>query len=118
MVVARVFLFCFFGLFRSFLRCFLAFFGGFLRFFGGFFKDFKRTIAYSTSSQLVLIGVLFVFGHFFGSLFYVLVHASFKASIFIFCGILIHSSDSQAPSLITPNTLFWGGGAFLVFCMA
>jgi NADH:ubiquinone oxidoreductase subunit 5 (subunit L)/multisubunit Na+/H+ antiporter MnhA subunit len=106
MVVAGVFLFCFFGLFGAFLGALLAFFGCFLGFFGGFFKDFKRIIAYSTSSQLVLIGSLFCFRHFFASVFYVVVHASFKASVFIFCGMLIHASDSQLVASISPNTLF------------
>merc|ERR1719500_1280442 len=85
-----------------------------LSFFGGFFKDFKRVIAYSTSSQLALIGILFCLGHFLGSISYILTHARFKAFLFIFCGIIIHSSDLQLLGFLGSNFLFIGIFCFLV----
>merc|ERR1712115_257580 len=67
----------------------------FIRLMRRFFKDFKRVIAYSTSSQLRLIRLFFTARHFLCSITYVFVHAFFKAGLFIFCGLTIHSLDAQ-----------------------
>merc|ERR1712179_318976 len=55
MVVARVFILSFLGVFSVPLFLMVIFFGVFCRFFGRFIKDFKRTVAFSTSSQLRLV---------------------------------------------------------------
>lgn len=70
-----------------------------------FFKDFKRIIAYSTSSQLRLIRLFFTAGHFLCSMTYVFVHAFFKAGLFIFCGLTIHSLDAQLSKFFSNSPL-------------
>merc|ERR1711902_290942 len=70
-----------------------------------FFKDFKRVIAYSTSSQLRLIRLFFTARHFLCSMSYVFVHAFFKARLFIFCGLTIHSLDSQLSKFFSNSPL-------------
>jgi len=71
----------------------------------GFFKDFKRVIAYSTSSQLRLIRLFFTARHFLCSIIYVFVHAFFKARLFIFCGLTIHSLDTQLSKFFSNSSL-------------
>lgn len=115
MVVAGVLMLSFFGFFGWFFGFLGVFFGCFLGFFGGFFKDFKRIIAYSTSSQLVLIGILFCLGHFLGGVSYIVTHARFKAFLFIFCGIIIHAGDIQLTGVSHINHIFWGIFCILVF---
>jgi len=70
-----------------------------------FFKDFKRVIAYSTSSQLRLIRLFFTARHFLCSMTYVFVHAFFKARLFIFCGLTIHSLDAQLSKFFSNSPL-------------
>jgi len=83
------------GLYSSLWSLSILLYGTFIRMIRGFFKDFKRVIAYSTSSQLRLIGLFFTVRYFLWSMTYVLIHAFFKARLFIFCGLTIHSLDAQ-----------------------
>lgn len=62
MVVARVYLFSFFGVVGLFFVVLTLRFRCFIGFFGGKFKDFKKIIAYSTTSQLVLVRVFYLLG--------------------------------------------------------
>lgn len=95
MVVARVFILSFLGVFSTALILVLLFFRVFCGFFGRFIKDFKRTVAYSTSSQLGLVRLFWLMGGYFLTIFYILTHALFKAMIFIVVGFLIHKLDTQ-----------------------
>lgn len=83
---------------------------------GGFFKDFKRIIAFSTSSQLGLIGLFFAGRCFLASMMYVYVHAFFKARLFIFCGLSIHGIDSQLSKFFS-NSVLGSGSNFLLLVM-
>merc|ERR1712189_164304 len=78
-VVARVFMLSFLGLYSSLVSINILIYGTFIGLIRGFFKDFKRIIAYSTSSQLRLIGLFFTARHFLCSLSYVFVHAFFQS---------------------------------------
>merc|ERR1712241_904061 len=80
-------------------------YGTFMRLMRRFFKDFKRVIAYSTSSQLRLIRLFFTARHFLCSMTYVFVHAFFKAGLFIFCGLTIHSLDAQLTKFFSNSPL-------------
>jgi len=104
-VVARVFLLSFLGLYSSLVSINILIYGTFIGLIRRFFKDFKRIIAYSTSSQLRLIGLFFTARHFLCSLSYVFVHAFFKARLFIFCGLTIHSLDSQLSKFFSNSSL-------------
>jgi len=104
-VVARVFILSFLGVSSCFLLFAVIFFRVYCRFFGKYIKDYKRTVAFSTSSQLSLIRVFWLVGRFFLSIFYVFTHALFKAIIFIVVGFLIHMTDSQ----------LFIGNAFFIF---
>lgn len=104
----------------SFLRLLSRFFGflllfyrSYIRLYGAFFKDYKRIVAYSTSSQLCLIRLFFVLGSFIWGIFYVYIHAFFKASLFILAGIVIHLNESQLLKFFS-NTVFWG---LFLFCL-
>jgi len=79
-----------------------------------FFKDFKRVIAYSTSSQLRLIRLFFTARHFLCSMTYVFVHAFFKARLFIFCGLTIHSLDAQLSKFFSNSPLSSGSNYLLI----
>lgn len=111
MVVARVFILSFLGVFSVPLFLMVIFFGVFCRFFRRFIKDFKRTVAFSTSSQLRLVRLFWLMGRYYLTVFYVLTHALFKAMIFIVVGFLIHKTDSQ---LFVRNSslIFWGNSVF------
>ena len=61
----------------------------------GQFSDYKRVIAYSTSSQLALVGLISVMRSECQSLSYVEVHAYFKSLLFMLCGWAIHSNYVQ-----------------------
>jgi len=104
-VVARVFLLGFLGLYSTLYSFIILLYGAYIGFVGGFFKDFKRVVAYSTSSQLRLIGLFFTARHFLCSITYVFVHAFFKAGLFIFCRLIIHSLDAQLSKFFSNSHL-------------
>lgn len=113
MVVARVFLLSFLGVyspFFGFLSMSYRIYMGLIRY---FFKDYKRVVAYSTSSQLVLIRLFFVLRAFVWTIFYVYVHAFFKASLFIMCGMFIHIVDIQQYGVSSSGLVY----TFFVFCL-
>merc|ERR1712078_368511 len=114
MVVARVFIISFLGLFSSLLNLTILIYRTFIRLIRRFFKDFKRVIAYSTSSQLRLIRLFFTARHFLCSMTYVFVHAFFKARLFIFCGLIIHSLDVQLAKFFNNFSLNSGSNFLLV----
>merc|ERR1712200_308495 len=78
--------------------------------------DFKRIIAFSTSSQLGLIGLFFARRHFLASMTYVYVHAFFKAGLFIFCRLSIHGIDSQLSKFFS-NSILRSRSNFLLLVM-
>merc|ERR1712176_967760 len=114
MVVARVFIISFLGLFSSLLSLIVLIYRTFIRLIRRFFKDFKRVIAYSTSSQLRLIRLFFTARHFLCSMTYVFVHAFFKARLFIFCGLTIHSLDAQLSKFFSNSPLSSGSNYLLI----
>jgi NADH-quinone oxidoreductase subunit L len=57
--------------------------------------DLKKTIAYSTLSQLGFIRVSLSLGLIFFCFFHLICHAFFKASLFLSSGVLIHNIDSR-----------------------
>lgn len=95
MVVARVFLIGIFN-YSSVLLCgvFLLY-GCYMGGSGSQFSDYKRVIAYSTSSQLSLVRLICMLGSESQSLSYVEIHAFFKSLLFMLCGWLIHSNYIQ-----------------------
>jgi len=113
MVVARVFIFSFLGIYCRFFGFLLVFYGTYMGLLRRFFKDYKRVVAYSTSSQLCLLGLFFVLGSFSWCLFYIAIHAFFKASLFILTGMIIHLVESQTSRFFN-NTAFWRS---FVFCL-
>lgn len=104
-VVARVFILSFLGLMSGFFGLCVLFYGAFIGLIRRFFKDFKRIVAYSTSSQLRLIRLFFTGRHFLASITYVYVHAFFKARLFIFCRLSIHRIDSQLSKFFSNSIL-------------
>ena len=65
---------------------------------GADFGDRKRIIAYSTSSQLVLVRVIAMLSRVEAGAMYVFVHAFFKSLMFMIVGWQIHGSNSQSSS--------------------
>merc|ERR1712044_107927 len=61
-----------------------------------------------------LIRIFFMARHFLCSLFYVFVHAFFKARLFIFCGLTIHSLDSQLSKFFSNSSLNSGANFLLI----
>lgn len=110
-VVAGVFILSFLRVYSVALLLAVIFFGVFCGFFGRFIKDFKRTVAFSTSSQLGLVRLFWLIGRYYLTIFYILTHALFKAIIFMVVGFLIHKTDSQ---LFLGNAIliFWGNSVF------
>merc|ERR1719414_276354 len=94
-VVARVYLCRFFRIYSIAITYFLLIYRCYMRFFRHQFKDFKRIVAYSTSSQLVLVRVFYFIRSMSHTISYVYVHAFFKSLMFIVCGIIIHAIKVQ-----------------------
>lgn len=111
-VVARVYLCRFFRVYSLFVTYFLLIYGCYIRFFGHQFKDFKRIVAYSTSSQLVLVRVFYFIRSMSHTISYVYVHAFFKSLMFIICRVIIHAIKIQLMREITIKSnkvlLFFG----------
>lgn len=58
-------------------------------------NDFKRILAYSTSSQLGLMFLALGAGAYAGGMFHLVTHAYFKSMLFLCSGIVIHSLLDQ-----------------------
>lgn len=58
-------------------------------------NDFKRILAYSTSSQLGLMFLALGAGAYTGGLFHLVTHAYFKSMLFLCSGVVIHSLSEQ-----------------------
>merc|ERR1712012_1285734 len=83
---------------------------------GGQFSDYKRVIAYSTSSQLALMGLISVMRSECQSLSYVEVHAYFKSLLFMLCGWAIHANYVQYV-ISSYNYLLLGSSVFWCSCV-
>ena len=95
MVVARVFLIRVFDYSSAMLCLVLILYGSYMGGCRSQFSDYKRVIAYSTSSQLCLVGLISMYGSTLMSLYYIEVHAFFKSLLFMLCGWLIHANYVQ-----------------------
>jgi len=95
MVVARVFLLGVFNYLGHMVSLLFLYYRTHVGFLGARFPDYKRIVAYSTSSQLALVGLISLGGSECQSLFYVEVHALFKSLLFMLCGWVIHANYVQ-----------------------
>lgn len=112
MVVARVFLIRIFNYSGYLISLLFLLYGCYMRRIGRQFSDYKRVIAYSTSSQLALVGLISIMGSECQSLSYVELHAYFKSLLFMLCGWAIHSNYvqyliSNYNYLILNSSVFW-----------
>jgi len=98
MVVARVYMLLIFTVESWSISLLMIVLGARLRYKGADFRDRKRIIAYSTSSQLVLVGVLAMLSGVEAGAMYIFVHAFFKSLMFMIVGWQIHGSNSQSSS--------------------
>nr|CDM98936.1 NADH dehydrogenase subunit 5 [Botrylloides leachii] len=116
MVMAGVFLmmrsldFFEFKDFIYFVGMFTCILGGFL---GMNHGDFKKVVAYSTTSQLGFMMMVLGMGWSWLCLLYMVIHAFFKAMIFMMSGVVIHMSGGiqdfrhMFPSLCSNNLMFF-----------
>jgi len=116
MVVAGVFLVQFFNFLCFHIILVLLIYGTYMGAIGYKFRDYKWIIAYSTSSQLVLVGVFGLIGTGIFSLLYVTVHAFFKSLMFMSCGWSIHGNFLQWVCS-NYNLIFFRSFLFCVFNM-
>jgi len=112
MVVARVFLIRVFNYSRYLVCLLFLLYRCYMGRIRGQFSDYKRVIAYSTSSQLTLVGIISAMGSESQSLSYVEVHAYFKSLLFMLCRWAIHSNYvqhviSNYNYLILGSVVFW-----------
>merc|ERR1719463_56033 len=98
MVVARVYMLLIFTVESWAVSLLMIVMGLRLRYKGADFGDRKRIIAYSTSSQLVLVGVLAMLSGVEARAMYVFIHAFFKSLMFMIVRWQIHGSNSQSSS--------------------
>lgn len=96
MVVARVFLILVFDLSVFFFFVYLIVFHRFLiRIIRSVKIDFKRIIAYSTSSQLALVAIFRISGLTYLGFLYIFIHRMFKAIIFFYVRLIVHAVRTQ-----------------------
>merc|ERR1712235_178799 len=98
MVVARVYMLLIFTVESWAVGLLMIVMGLRLRYKRADFGDRKRIIAYSTSSQLVLVGVLAMLSGVEARAMYVFIHAFFKSLMFMIVRWQIHGSNSQSSS--------------------
>lgn len=96
MVVARVYMVILFNVCQVLLLSVFITFRLWMRKKGSSYYDHKRIIAFSTSSQLVLVVVFSVIGGVRLGLMYILIHACFKSLMFMVCGWCVHANFSQS----------------------
>ena len=94
MVVAGVSLIVFFDLVSAWLALSLTVYGFLMGLRGCRFPDYKRVIAFSTSSQLALVAALSLVGGHTHAFIYILCHAIFKSNMFMACGVKSHSTGN------------------------
>jgi len=116
MVVAGVFLIRVFNYSGYLVSVLFLLYGCYMGRVGGQFSDYKRVIAYSTSSQLALVGLISVMGSECQSLSYVEVHAYFKSLLFMLCGWAIHANYVQYV-ISSYNYLLLGSSVFWCSCV-
>ena len=112
MVVAGVFLIGIFNYSCYLFSLVFLLYGCYMGRVRGQFSDYKRVIAYSTSSQLALVGLISVMGSECHSLSYVEAHAYFKSLLFMLCRWAIHSNYvqyliSNYNYLVLGSSVFW-----------
>ena len=95
MVVARVFVFQLVRLFSFPIMILFMMYGTWMRCLRYYHRDYKRIIAYSTSSQLVLVRLFYLVRGNILSIQYVLIHAFFKSLMFMICRWMIHGNFNQ-----------------------
>jgi len=98
MVVAGVYMLLIFTVETWLMGLFMVIMGLRLGYKGADFRDRKRIIAYSTSSQLVLVGLLAMLSGVEAGAMYVFIHAFFKSLMFMIVGWQIHGTNSQSSS--------------------
>lgn len=98
MVVAGVYMLLIFTVETWSMGLFMVIMGLRLGYKGADFRDRKRIIAYSTSSQLVLVGLLAMLSGVEAGAMYVFIHAFFKSLMFMIVGWQIHGTNSQSSS--------------------
>lgn len=94
MVVAGVSLTVFFDLVSTWVAVSFTVYGFLMGLRGCRFPDYKRVIAFSTSSQLALVAALSLVGGHTYAFIYILVHAIFKSNMFMVCGVQAHSTGN------------------------
>ena len=116
MVVARVFLLSIFNYLRYLICLILLLYRAYMGGMRSQFPDYKRVIAYSTSSQLALVRIISMMGSESQSLSYVEVHAYFKSLLFMLCGWMIHSNYVQY-SVSNYNFCYLSSSVFWCCCV-
>lgn len=114
MVVAGVSLTIFFDLVSYWVALVFTLYGLLMGLRGCRFSDYKRVIAFSTSSQLALVAILSLLcGHTY-SLIYIFIHATFKSVMFMVCGLQGHSTGN----LWCGMSNYGVGGAIVCTCIS
>ncbi|MFQ3574936.1 MAG: NADH-quinone oxidoreductase subunit L [Cytophagales bacterium] len=101
--------------FIAVIGCITAFFGAFV---ASAQKEMKKTLAYSTISQLGYMVLAIGTGNPYAALIHMMVHAFFKATLFLVSGHVIHEMENVAKALnkkttkdnLNPNDMWMMGG--------
>jgi NADH-quinone oxidoreductase subunit L len=83
--------------------------------------NFKRSLAYSTVSQLGFMFAAVGFGAPFAAFFHLVTHASFKALLFLSAGVVIHANNGEERMSHLGGlrkSLPWAYGGFLIGSLA